>query len=60
MCEMPQGKDLEVQVLGLMTRKEVALALEMVAGTKAKFQWLQTRKKVRKHEHWCRKFGVKA
>ena len=36
------------------------MALETVAGTQAKFQWLQTRKKVRKHEPWCRKFGVKA
>lgn len=36
------------------------MALETVAGTEAKFQGVQTRKKVRKHEHWCRKFGVKA
>lgn len=36
------------------------MALEIVAGTKAKFQWVQMRKKVRKHEHQCRKFGVKA
>lgn len=40
--------------------KEVAVALETVAGTEAKFQAVQTRKKVRKHEHQCRKFGVKA
>lgn len=36
------------------------MALETVAGTEAKFQGVQTRKKARKHEHWCRKFGVKA
>ena len=40
--------------------EEVAVALETVAGTEAKFQGVQTRKKVRKHGHWCRKFGVKA
>lgn len=52
------GKDPEEQPLCLMIRRWHGFG--DMAGTEGKFQWVQARKKVRKHKHRGQKFGVEA